>query len=229
MTPELLVHCTSAIDAHKPVLLALFLGGLTGSVSHCLSMCSPFVLAQSEKAKAGFVASLLLPYHMGRITTYMLLGTVSAALASTISAHSGFALLSKWLLATAGCLFLVAMLHRLPLRWPLAMAWAPRCSMKYLQRLAGVPGFFGRFGMGMLLGFIPCGMIVAALMAVASTGSAFIGAAGMLLFGLATVPALLTIGLAGRMVSSKYASFSRHMATAAMGVNSILLFTLAGH
>lgn len=90
------------------------------------------------------------------------------------------------------------------------------------------PGFAARFGLGMLLGLIPCGLVMAALMASASTGSALAGGVGMALFGLGTVPALMAVGLAGGVVSRSYSHVYRYVGTAAMGLNSVILFILAG-
>ena len=64
---------------------ALFLAGLVGSLTHCAGMCGPFVLTQVgaglETVPAAKMTewtrlrgALLIPYHLGRFTTYVLLG-----------------------------------------------------------------------------------------------------------------------------------------------------------
>jgi sulfite exporter TauE/SafE len=46
----------------------------------------------------------------------------------------------------------------------------------------------------MMMGFMPCGMVLAALMLASTTGSAALAATGMALFALATVPVLQLTG-----------------------------------
>ena len=97
---------------------ALFLGGLVGSLSHCALMCGPFVLAQvTARLESGVMGSgmgaggelvrlagaALVPYHLGRITTYTALGGVAGAITGQVTALAGF----SWLLAA--CLALAAL------------------------------------------------------------------------------------------------------------------------
>src|SRR5262245_38327356 len=81
--------------------LALFLAGLVGSLTHCTLMCGPFVLAQvAGRLEAGAAAggelvrlagAALVPYHLGRMTTYSVLGGVAGAIAGQVTALTGFA------------------------------------------------------------------------------------------------------------------------------------------
>ena len=50
------------------------------------------------------------------------------------------------------------------------------------------------FGLGMVWGWLPCGMVYAALIAALATADLWHGALLMLAFGLGTLPNLLTIG-----------------------------------
>jgi sulfite exporter TauE/SafE len=64
---------------------ALALVGLIGGALHCAPMCGPFVLAQSVGTRKGGPGArlsevALLPYHLGRLTTYAALGALSGAL-----------------------------------------------------------------------------------------------------------------------------------------------------
>ena len=43
----LLAHCTAIFSAHSGMFAVFFLGGLTGSLTHCLIMCGPVVACQS--------------------------------------------------------------------------------------------------------------------------------------------------------------------------------------
>lgn len=50
------------------------------------------------------------------------------------------------------------------------------------------------YGLGVLNGFLPCGLVYFFLASAAASGSALWGAVIMLIFGLSTVPALLGLG-----------------------------------
>src|SRR3954468_13375587 len=89
---------------------ALFLTALAGGFAHCSTMCSPFVLAQLPVGADGSATRLarlssgaLLPYHLGRLTTYTLLGALAGGFGSVIVRMTGFGpLLAGLLLFAAG-------------------------------------------------------------------------------------------------------------------------------
>ena len=107
------------IDAHGGVLLSLFLAGLTGGFSHCVGMCAPFVMAQVTSNMAQVPAkemhrltrlkgAALIPYHLGRMTTYSMLGGMSAALTMTITSYGFFKWIAIALLSFAICMFVAS-------------------------------------------------------------------------------------------------------------------------
>jgi sulfite exporter TauE/SafE len=57
-----------------------------------------------------------------------------------------------------------------------------------------------KFTLGLSLGFLPCGLIYAALLKAVDTGDALHGALTMLTFGAGTAIALLTLGAASSFV-----------------------------
>ncbi|MFH1568589.1 MAG: sulfite exporter TauE/SafE family protein, partial [Gemmatimonadota bacterium] len=65
-----------------------------------------------------------------------------------------------------------------------------------LQHRAGA----SPLAMGLLLGLLPCGLVYAALIAAAALGSPLRGGAGLALFGLGTVPALLGVSVADELL-----------------------------
>ena len=64
---------TNSLRSNAPLVLALFMAGLVGSAGHCAGMCGPFVLAQvgARTQLNRLAGSALLPYHLGRGTTYI--------------------------------------------------------------------------------------------------------------------------------------------------------------
>ena len=87
-----LAHCQAVAVEHGGLLASLFLAGLVGSATHCVGMCGPFVLAQTvarlEERPASDMREIhrlsgaaLVPYHLGRATTYAGLGAIAALVA----------------------------------------------------------------------------------------------------------------------------------------------------
>jgi hypothetical protein len=65
------------------------------------------------------------------------------------------------------------------------------------------------FSMGFLNGLLPCGLVYTALIGATAVGEVGRSALFMTVFGLGTVPALLGISLAGKLLSLKYRSAVR--------------------
>ena len=181
-------------------LLAMLSLGLLGSVVHCGAMCGPLVLGQvasrlacvpcsrmSERDRLH--AGLLLPYHIGRISTYAGLGAAAGAVGFGLA--SVLHPLRSVLLAAAACgLLLVAAKRGLPQFG----AGAPRWLAPVTQRLRP-----GSLLFGAALGLLPCGLVYTALLAASATASPVWGAAFMAAFGAGTVPILWAVGLAGNV------------------------------
>ena len=105
-----LAHCKVTVEESGGLLASLFLAGLVGSASHCVGMCGPFVLSQTvarlEAVPAAdmrewrrLTGAALVPYHLGRATTYGLLGVAAAYVASGVVDITGLGHLSAALMA----------------------------------------------------------------------------------------------------------------------------------
>lgn len=214
----MLGHCRDAIEAagaFPSVAGALFLAGLVGGFAHCSFMCGPFVLMQTARAletvpASGMreshrtLAALLIPYHLGRMTTYALLGAAMAALVGGLALWWKTA--SAIVLGLAGISMIAAILIPDARSLPLPR-FATRAHAALLRFVAPGPGTFPRppqgYMLGLVLGLLPCGMVYAALLAAAGTGSAWQGAASMAAFTIGTVPGLVAAGLAGRLALAR--------------------------
>lgn len=201
-------------------MLTPLLLGLAGSL-HCIGMCGPLILAIPLPAAARWAVLLqMLVYHSGRILTYAALGICFGLLGKGI-AIAGL----QQVLSVAAGVFIVAMAF---------VAW------RFEKLVTALPGFgtFTRsirqqmgklinkhpgsatFSLGLLNGLLPCGMVYAALAGAISTTNSMEGGIFMALFGLGTLPLLLTVTIAGR-------SFSQSIRIKMKVVQPILL-TLAG-
>lgn len=183
------------------MLWTAFFLGLAGSL-HCVAMCGPLMLALplSRRARWEAIGQTLL-YQAGRIGTYGLLGLAFGLLGKGI-ALAGF---QQGLSVLTGILLLLAAFftlewerttQRLPGIAPLTR-WVQKNIGQLLRKYPGRAAF----GVGMLNGLLPCGLVYAAIAGAIGASSAWLGAAFMALFGLGTLPLLLVLMASGQRFS----------------------------
>ena len=184
------------------LLLAVFLGALV-SGWHCALMCGgiaaaierPAALEAPLRGKSELFY-LQLVMHLGRVTTYVLLGTLAAWVGVAVWQQSLIPIQRPLFAFTS--LILIFMGFRLLRlgnsggfiggRWlstKIASYWA-----KYLGSVASGPS---RWFSGMLWGLVPCGLVYSVLPLAFLSGDVLTGAGLMLAFGLGTLPNLLLI------------------------------------
>jgi uncharacterized protein len=208
------------------IALALLVAGFAGSFLHCAAMCGPFVMAQTlARLEAAplqrLQGGLLLPYQLGRATSYILLGSMLGALCGALADVPGARFALAAALALAGLLFALQ-------AFGLSAAamggfWLTKAVRNLLQAPTGWRGY----ALGVALGFLPCGFLYGALAAAAGTGSAAGGALAMAGFVAGTAPALLAVGFAGAMAAKRIRSVLGRLAPALLLFNAGALFWLA--
>jgi len=203
-------------------LLAGFMIGLAGTM-HCAGMCGPIAMALPTGSSRGahYVTGRLL-YQIGRIGTYMILGTLAAlgASAITISGYEGVVSI------TAGVLMIVSAV--LQLLWhksllpagPLLRLTAPVRSA--MQRLLHQRSLLALLGIGAVNGLLPCGLVLSAIFGSAATTDPAQGAMFMAAFGLGTLPVMTAISLGGGWITNHLKGTAR----LAMPVLALLLGTV---
>jgi sulfite exporter TauE/SafE len=72
---------------------------------------------------------------------------------------------------------------------------------KTIGGMFSIRTFSSLFFIGMLNGLLPCGLVYMAIAGAIGTGSTAEGAIYMILFGLGTIPMMLSISIAGNMIS----------------------------
>lgn len=214
---------------------SLAIAGLVGSFTHCAGMCGPFVLAQSSDGGtrlSRLVHAARLPYHAGRATTYTLLGALAGSLGAQAATLPGFTFLSAALLLIAALAFLMqlistplsvvfgATLRRQSERWG---RWLSRLAQPLMMH----PGWVRFYLLGIVLGFLPCGLLYGALTAAAASGSGVWGAAGMAAFAATTATALILLGWSANLATLRWRTASRWIAKPFQLVNAVLLGVLA--
>lgn len=236
-----LAVCRVTVVDNGGLLSSLFLTGLIGSASHCTGMCGPFVLSQvaarleripvsdmSEWRRLSGAA--LLPYHLGRATTYAVLGAVGGAAAGVLAGWGGFRFLAAGLLAVAALFLLGMAVPRLKLLLgvaPSGESWWSRSLGRLARPLFSSPTGWRGWLLGVCLGFIPCGLLYAALAAAAATGDALAAAFGMVAFAAGTVPALVAVGAVGHFAVSRWRAPMLRWSPLLLAVNAGVLGFMA--
>lgn len=213
---------------------ALLLAGLAGSLVHCVGMCGPFVLGQvmaDIERPAGrpygewhrLTGALLLPYHLGRFTTYTGLGALAGGATAVFASIEIFNWLSAALLvAAAGLLAAQALGMALNATSP-----ATNLVARLAAPLSASQTSVARYGLGVVLGFLPCGLLYAALAAAAGTGSVVAGAFAMSCFALGTVPALVAVGWGGLIMRRHLRTIARWVSPPLLAGNALVMLALA--
>lgn len=207
---HLTAQCLPVLDmlgSPQGIVSAMFFAGLVSGFTHCAGMCGPFVLAQTDSATgpglARIMGAALLPYHLGRMTTYIAL---AALFHSVLNLALLFApmrgLLAVPLLLTAAVIFISSAFPAFAPIFPWAARLSAGLPLGWLYRLSRHldphSGTSQRFALGVILGFMPCGMVVAALMATSLVPSLLHAIFAMGAFALGTMPALILVGLGGQ-------------------------------
>jgi uncharacterized protein len=194
-------------------------------------MCSTFVLAQTASLDGSSRwTQLLLPYHIGRLVTYASLGAVVGFGFHFLNGSPVFVVLRHLLLAAVAVIFLSVFAERALARFGVSLprpAWKPACAIGAMNRVREVKTPLARFGLGAALGFLPCPMIFAALMAVAAHADPAMGALGMAAFAAGTTPILMGLGVGGARLFKFSPRARQALGLAAFGVNGVVLLALA--
>jgi hypothetical protein len=210
--------------------LVLSLGLASGL--HCLGMCGPIVLAYGLPLPKGRRLRAHVSYHAGRILTYMLLGALAGAVGGALGLLGRMAGLATGARIFAGAAMILAgllMAGLFPLNGLVRIgggSWFSRTAGRLLRpgnanfRIGdlgsanpeiGVPSA-NKFFLGLLLGFLPCGLVYAALLKALETAGALAGALTMLAFGLGTAAALGGMGLISSLAGPWLGRWSNRLA-----------------
>ena len=181
-------------------LTTAVLAGLLGS-AHCLGMCAGISGLFAVNANVASLRDNLpfaLTYNLGRVISYALLGTIVGAFGSVVvKASPGIA--SGVRILSGVVIILVGLKVAFDLRWLLAIErmgaslWsriAP--TAKALLPVTTLPR---ALGLGLVWGWLPCGLVYSVLLIAATSADSFNGAMIMAAFGLGTMPAMIMTGL----------------------------------
>jgi sulfite exporter TauE/SafE len=191
-----------------PVLTAAFITGFLGS-AHCFGMCGGIsglfaVNASIVSLRSQFPKAIA--YNTGRILSYAFLGIVVAMLGKT-AVDSIPDLMAPVRLASGLLIVLVGL--QLAFGWRI-LAPLENAGARLWKRIA--PAAKGlvpvntmpqAFGLGLIWGWLPCGLVYSVLVWSVSTGDPLYGAALLFSFGLGTLPNLMLMGAAAAGLSAR--------------------------
>jgi uncharacterized protein len=185
--------------------LVAFAMGLISSL-HCIGMCGSIIgsltlsLSPEIRQNKAALFSFVLNYNIGRITSYTLAGALIGLLETLLSipfaheqGHRVLQLLSAAVMAGAG-LYIAGLFPR--------FAYIEKIGSKFWKKiepfgrkLIPVKTRFHALLFGMVWGWLPCGLVYAALALAATTGDSVRSSFTMLAFGLGTLPAVIGVGI----------------------------------
>lgn len=184
---------------HNVDLLSLFVIAITASFGHCLGMCGGIVLAYSQlHISNNFFIKLLshFVYGFGRITTYAIIGMISAFIGSgfflTQSTKGGFFIAIGFIMILFGVFILFI---------PKVLAFL-EVNIASFGIFKNLFGFFLKkqslaslYILGILNGAIPCGIVYFFAISASVSGGILNGALVMIVFGVATLIPMVLLGI----------------------------------
>lgn len=167
----------------------LIITGMLTSI-HCISMCGALNLLSSiNPGKKDFKQPIL--YNLGRVISYTVLGGVVGFLGGIFSLND----------TVAGMIIVIASIIMLAMSLNMLGIIHIKCHRSFHFKWKNKINH--SFIVGLLNGFMPCGPLSAMQVYALSTGSFFTGALSMFLFGIGTVPLMLSVGMVFHLVKGK--------------------------
>jgi hypothetical protein len=235
------------------IIISLFSLGLFGGFSHCIGMCGPFVLTQVNNRLNNININqatnfkklqgiALIPYHLGRATTYSFIGGISSFLTYNLKEISGFKYLSALMLVFAALIFAgiagaeirkkIALPFKINLIENYRLSWLKNNIIFHqiknlLGKLFKNPYNFKGYFLGILLGFIPCGLLYGAVLSASALDNYLIAALAMFCFAIGTIPSLLITAYGGYWFFSLLQNRLKLFTKIILLLNSFTLFIMA--
>lgn len=189
-----------------PLAGAALLAGLFGS-AHCLAMCAGISGMISINAGVRALSTqlpLAIAYNLGRVASYALLGAVVAGFGD-IAVAALPALAGPIRFVTGAIIVLIGLQLAFDLR---LLAPVERAGLGLWKRIAPlarplvpVVSVPRALALGLLWGFIPCGLVYSVLLLAATSANPAGGAMTMLAFGIGTMPAMVATGVGAYSLS----------------------------
>ena len=222
------------------VIVSALVMGLAGG-AHCIVMCGGIVgvlsagMPDEVRARPLAVLRYVLLYNAGRIASYAIAGALAGAVGALADrvdalrgAQIGLRFFAGAIMLAAGLYLAGALREFARIEKIGAPVW--RRIQPIAAKLLPVRSWWHALLLGALWGWLPCGMVYAALALAVSTGSPTSGAMTLAAFGAGTLPALLTMGaVAGALARAARRPWVRRgagIAIAAFGAFHLVTVTM---
>lgn len=184
------------------ILISALVLGLMGSF-HCAGMCGPIAIAlplHGNSIPQKIFGGAL--YNLGRTLTYGIMGAIFGLLGQGVQ-MIGF---QQKVSVIMGAIMIISVffpaLFRNQYRMDKSLFSFVGKLKKSLAQLFSVRSYSSLFFIGLLNGLLPCGLVYMAIAGAIGTGEVLLGSLYMIMFGLGTIPMLLSISLAGNILNA---------------------------
>ncbi|WP_310559094.1 sulfite exporter TauE/SafE family protein [Flavobacterium sp.] len=175
------------------MLYTAFIFGLISSF-HCIGMCGPIaMMLPVDRDNQAKKVTQIITYHLGRLTAYASIGLIFGLLGRGLYL-AGFQQKMSIFIGVAMIAFILIpekVLSKYNFSKPV---------FKLISKIKATLGsqfknksYKSLFTIGLLNGFLPCGMVYVALFGAIAMQNEFYGALYMILFGLGTVPMMSSV------------------------------------
>ena len=203
-------------------ILTAFLAGLAGSI-HCVGMCGPLALSLPFSRFSKYQKWLaIVLYNLGRVGAYSTIGLIVGLLGRGINWFG----LTQIISIVLGAIILVSVvLPRLLKKKSIHMpAWINRYQINALQYLMKKQTVGWMFLVGIMNGFLPCGLVYMAVAAALVAGSVGNAMLFMIFFGIGTIPAMVAlVAIAQNMPLHIRVSFQKFVPIVSMIIGALLI------
>jgi len=183
------------------ILLSALVLGLMGSF-HCAGMCGPIAIAlplHGNNIPQKILGGTL--YNLGRTLTYGVMGAIFGLLGQGVE-MIGF---QQKISIIMGAVMILSVIFPSLFRNQYNMEKSGFSLVgklkKSIGKLFSVRSFSSLFFIGLLNGLLPCGLVYMAIAGAIGTGEVLLGSLYMIMFGLGTIPMMLSIAIAGNILS----------------------------
>lgn len=211
------------------MILEALLLGFAGSF-HCLAMCGPLHLSLLGNRK--YTASFILDksiFNIGRILTYVFLGLLLGLISKSLPLYEIQKVVS---IVTGVAIILVYFVPKLTgreIEIPFLSRFVVKNMGGLMQKTKGKASAIKYFGMGVLNGLLPCGLVYVALIASFAQLNTVNSMLYMFLFGLGTFPAMFFVVMLGGWAKKMISKFPKLNYLTALFVLLIgIMFILRG-
>ena len=220
------------------LIFTLFITGLVASFTHCIGMCGPIAISQMSiklmqlpnkkiSQYERFKTALIFPYYIGKATSYNILLCIAFFIADSIKESFTAKLISGFFLLLATVFFIYTAINHsasLP-KIKFLSSFFNKYTNFITNNLTYSDNIFKSYIIGIALGFIPCGIVYAAIaLILSSTDLLIVAMLSITAFGIATFPGLFVISLLGNSILTKFKNIFNYLYSIIMLLNAYLIF-----